>query len=389
MDFEEQEDEQMNDNLFNIQKEEDLKIEYQQLQQNDYENKTGSKLLQKNKEYQKSLLQYKQYLERKIAKKQQQIQQLDQILQTIPKQEEEINFKEKCSAYLTLEILHDSKQRKIFSYAVNDFEMLKQENPPHYVKLIQDLKKKDLKLKKLDYTSPRFRQQCKKKQKQHILTQAIQPKNTQIRELIIKEVVNCLPIEGNEIQWSLLPIHATQLLNIYTSDQNSIEAIEIYRVWLKRYHQLYNNQFTLQEDNKLVELVQMIGDNQWAYLAKLITTKTSIQLRERWFKFLNKNIKRQRWKILEDLKLIILVDYFGVGQWNKLHQFFKNRTEVQIRERWCNVLDPELEIRPWTEEEDQELLSLNQKYGNAWSVVSLKLKRTDNECRRRFQQIKK
>jgi hypothetical protein len=43
-----------------------------------------------------------------------------------------------------------------------------------------------------------------------------------------------------------------------------------------------------------------------------------------------------------------------------------------------------LEIRPWTTEEDLELINLYKKYGNAWSVVSLKLKRTDNECRRRF-----
>jgi hypothetical protein len=41
-------------------------------------------------------------------------------------------------------------------------------------------------------------------------------------------------------------------------------------------------------------------------------------------------------------------------------------------------------VRPWTTEEDEELLKLHETYGNAWSVVSLKLKRTDNECRRRF-----
>jgi hypothetical protein len=64
----------------------------------------------------------------------------------------------------------------------------------------------------------------------------IQPKSTQIRDQVIREVVNCLPIQGNQIDWALIPAHATQLLNIYTSDQNSIEPIEIYRCWLKKNH---------------------------------------------------------------------------------------------------------------------------------------------------------
>lgn len=57
---------------------------------------------------------------------------------------------------------------------------------------------------------------------------------------------------------------------------------------------------------------------------------------------------------------------------------------MQIRERWCNVLDPHLEVKPWTKEEEEQLKQLQDKHGNAWSVIGLKLRRTDNECRRRF-----
>jgi hypothetical protein len=68
-------------------------------------------------------------------------------------------------------------------------------------------------------------------------------------------------------------------------------------------------------------------------------------LRERWFKILNKDIRKARWVLKEDLKLMILVDYFSEGQWNKLGTYFTNRTEVQIRERWCNVLNPTLVVK--------------------------------------------
>lgn len=40
------------------------------------------------------------------------------------------------------------------------------------------------------------------------------------------------------------------------------------------------------------------------------------------------------------------------------HKPQPGRTDVQCRERWCNVLDPSLDKGQWTPEEDARLLEL-------------------------------
>ena len=39
-----------------------------------------------------------------------------------------------------------------------------------------------------------------------------------------------------------------------------------------------------------------------------------------------------------------------------------NRTEVQLRERWCNVLMPSLERKEWDSDEDQKLFELHDEH---------------------------
>lgn len=38
--------------------------------------------------------------------------------------------------------------------------------------------------------------------------------------------------------------------------------------------------------------------------------------------------------------LIVLVEYYGVGKWALISKKIKVKSEFQIRERFCNVLDP-------------------------------------------------
>lgn len=108
------------------------------------------KLLKKNGDYQDALRNFKTYLEAKIEKKRQQIHNLDEILATIPSVEQEVSFKEKCSAYLFLEVLHESKSRKIFNYHRSAGDSFRQDPPlqplqlPEYFKKLAELRKKNL-----------------------------------------------------------------------------------------------------------------------------------------------------------------------------------------------------------------------------------------------------
>lgn len=59
-----------------------------------------------------------------------------------------------------------------------------------------------------------------------------------------------------------------------------------------------------------------------------------------------------------------------MGNWIAVASLFKNRTDVQCRERWCNILDPNLNGSDWTKEEDEMLMTMVEKYGQKWSQVA-------------------
>lgn len=44
------------------------------------------------------------------------------------------------------------------------------------------------------------------------------------------------------------------------------------------------------------------------------------------------------------------VKAYGAGHWMLIQRHVEGRTDVQCRERWANVLNPNLNLRPWTAE---------------------------------------
>jgi len=100
------------------------------------------------------------------------------------------------------------------------------------------------------------------------------------------------------------------------------------------------------------------------------------------------------WTKEEDVVLSMAVKAYqanALAKWAKVAQHVPGRTDVQCRERWVNVLDPELKTDPWTPEEDQKLLETVDRVGvGKWSKVSEFLPpRTDNQCWRRWKTMSK
>jgi hypothetical protein len=56
--------------------------------------------------------------------------------------------------------------------------------------------------------------------------------------------------------------------------------------------------------------------------------------------------------------LTAAVQAYGSHSWIKVQQHVPGRTDVQCRERWVNILDPELKNSQWTKEVFSLLLSL-------------------------------
>lgn len=72
----------------------------------------------------------------------------------------------------------------------------------------------------------------------------------------------------------------------------------------------------------------------------------------------------------EDEQLYSLVQKYGENEWTLISKQMVNRNSRQCRERWKNYINPRLTTREWTEEEDFILLSKHQEIGAHWNLIS-------------------
>jgi hypothetical protein len=79
---------------------------------------------------------------------------------------------------------------------------------------------------------------------------------------------------------------------------------------------------------------------------------------------------RGQWERQEDQAIIDYVRDNGSHSWVACAQYVPGRTSKQCRERWCNFLDPDMSLAPWTTEEDLALTNLHKNYGNQWARIS-------------------
>ncbi|OHT15101.1 Myb-like DNA-binding domain containing protein [Tritrichomonas foetus] len=86
-------------------------------------------------------------------------------------------------------------------------------------------------------------------------------------------------------------------------------------------------------------------------------------------KLYKKNITREKFLPSEDLLIVDLVKKYGTD-WEVIEQHFGlSRNKRQIRERWQNYLNPEINPN-FSQLEDDKLLSLVEKYGQRWAKIA-------------------
>ncbi|KAI3933447.1 hypothetical protein MKX01_022026 [Papaver californicum] len=91
------------------------------------------------------------------------------------------------------------------------------------------------------------------------------------------------------------------------------------------------------------------------------------------------SVARGHWRPAEDTRLKELVSQYGPQNWNLISEKLQGRSGKSCRLRWFNQLDPKINRRAFSEEEEERLLAAHRLYGNRWAMISrLFPGRTDN-----------
>jgi len=160
--------------------------------------------------------------------------------------------------------------------------------------------------------------------------------------------------------------------------------IKIFSLKKPKYRTIWNSE----EDRKLKSLVETENLKDWNKVSSYFENKSSTQCSARYLR-INPINKKGKWSKEEDDLLLKLIKSYGKN-WGKITKEFKSRTGKQVRERFINVLDPDITKNKFDQKEDEVIVELYEKLGSNWSEISKHLqKRTPDMIKNRFNQFLK
>jgi len=146
------------------------------------------------------------------------------------------------------------------------------------------------------------------------------------------------------------------------------------------------------DDNRLTEIMKKHKNpRDWEPISKeLGRGKSAKECHERWIRYLKPGVRKGQWTDQEDAIVIEAVTSSAeqpFTRWSDLAQQLPGRVGKQIRDRWVNHLNPNINHLPFSREDDLNLWNGHKKLGKRWVEISTKYfdsNRSENHIKNRW-----
>jgi hypothetical protein len=146
------------------------------------------------------------------------------------------------------------------------------------------------------------------------------------------------------------------------------------------------------DDVRLTEIMKKYKNpRDWEPIAKEHGMgKTAKECHERWIRYLKPGVRKGQWTDQEDAIVIEAVTTSSeqpFTRWSDLAQRLPGRVGKQIRDRWVNHLNPNINHLPFSRDDDLLLWDGHKKLGKRWVEISTKFfncARSENHIKNRW-----
>jgi len=150
--------------------------------------------------------------------------------------------------------------------------------------------------------------------------------------------------------------------------------------------------WTKQDDRRLTDIMKKFKNpKDWEPIAKEFGRgKTPKECHERWIRYLKPGVRKGQWQDHEDAIVVEAVSTSKeqpFTRWSDLATRLPGRVGKQIRDRWVNHLNPNINHMPFTREDDLLLWDGHAKLGKRWVEISSKYfnsSRSENHIKNRW-----
>uniref|UniRef100_A0A8C8R8L8 Small nuclear RNA activating complex polypeptide 4 n=1 Tax=Pelusios castaneus TaxID=367368 RepID=A0A8C8R8L8_9SAUR len=134
-------------------------------------------------------------------------------------------------------------------------------------------------------------------------------------------------------------------ISYYMEGRDSVQLI--YR-WTKSVDpNLRRGFWTPEEDAKLLAAVAKYGEHNWYKIRAEVPGRNDYQCRDRYINALHHDVKKGKWSLEEENKFIELTEKHGVGHWTKIASELTHRTASQCLSKWKVLIGAQKKSQPW------------------------------------------